>query len=231
MNAIRNIIVLSLFCGINFLPFSLLASRALTLYSLDNLPTVPVQIGGQLSPENAKAIKLSDQYKGKWVILDVSATWCPYCKLDQLFFDAQKNTLNEYSVNQKLWDADVVQVHLNVEDKAKGPRQQTWGVIRKFLEPKSIARDKNLKSVDRKLIDTYLLAGMDREAVKIAKTHLGELIFKNFKGYPYQMVFDPKGRLVFQGNFTSKTKADGDDWSKPYRRHYEMLSKVMANYK
>lgn len=208
--------------------FTFAAESSLDLGVLDAFNISPIQVGGKLQPGRAKPIKLSDQYKGKWVILDVSATWCPYCKLDQLFFNAQKNTLNEYSVNKKLWDADVVQVHLNVENKDKGPRQQTKDVIRKFLDPKSIAQDKNLKGLDRKNIDTLLLNNMDREAIKVAKTKSGQFIFKDFGGYPYQMVFNPEGKLVFQGNFTSRIKADGDDWSMPYRRHYEMISKLMA---
>ena len=64
--------------------------------------------------------------------------------------------------------------------------------------------------------------------LKTAKTASGDLLFKNIKGYPYQMVFNPKGDLVFQGNFTSKLPEDGNDWSKPYRRHYKSLTKIIS---
>lgn len=200
----------------------------LSLSDLDTYTISPIQLDGKLQPTSADPLKLSNHYKGKWVILDVSATWCPYCKLDQIFFVSQKNTINEYTINKELWSQDVVQVHLNVESKAPGARQQTKESILKFLQPQSIAKDKNLKGLNRQNIDTLLLHDLDREGIKVAKAKNGQLLFKDFQGYPYQMVFNPKGKLVFQGNFTSKIEGDGDDWTKPYRRHYEMLTKLMT---
>jgi thiol-disulfide isomerase/thioredoxin len=199
----------------------------LNLSVLDQFQIYPIQVDDKLVAQSAKPIKLSELYKGKWVILDISATWCPYCKLDQIFFSAQRNTLNEYSVNKKLWSKDVVQVHMNIEYQAKGAREQTQDSIRKFLSPESLAQDKNLKGLNRSHMDSFLMSKMDREAIKTVTTKSGQLIFKDFQGYPYQMVFDPKGQLVFQGNFTSRLAADGDDWSKPYRRHYKMLSRLI----
>ncbi len=216
------------FMLISFLnSWAMASGPSLDLSVFDTLDISPIQVQGKILPNNAKAIKLSEAYHGRWVILDVSATWCPYCKLDQMFFAAHKNTINEHTTEQKLWTKDVVHINLNIEMKDKGPRQQTKDVIRKFLNPKSIAEDKHLKGLNRDHMDTLLVNNMDLKTLKLMKDKNGQLILKDFGGYPYQMVFNPKGELVFQGNFTSKIPEDGDDWAKPYSRHYEKLTKMI----
>ncbi len=207
--------------------FGQVAEPKMNIKTLDVFNLTPIQMNGEILPVDAPTIKLSEAYKGKWIILDLSATWCPYCKLDQYFFASHKNQVNDYTTNGTLWTADVVQVHLTIEYNKEGAFKQTKEIVRNFLTPRKIARDEYLKDLNRSNIDTVFVSTEDSEAFIQSKTKEGLSIFEGFIGFPYQLVFNPNGELVFQGQFTETTEEDGENWEWPYLRHYKMLTELI----
>lgn len=188
----------------------------------------PIQVDGQMLAKDSEFVSLAEAYKGRWVIVDISATWCGFCKMDQVFFSAHKNQIVDWaSTSENLWDKDVVQVHLNIEYNKEGPYLQNQDILRRFLDPKWLQRDQSLNGVDRSNIDTYLVNVSHPHDFTKAKIESGNDLFKGFGGFPYQLVFNPDGKLVFEGNFTSVLDSDGDDWTAPYKRHYKMLTGLM----
>lgn len=197
------------------------------LTMFDSFNISPIQVNGELSPENSQQVKLSDLYSGRWVIVDLSATWCPYCKLDQYFFASHKNELSEHSTTTKLWESDVVQVHLIIEYQKEGGFQQTQDIARSFLSTQALSRDTTLQGLNRTYIDTLFVNTDDPKSFTRALDKNGRALFEGFSGFPYQLVFNPKGELVFRGQFTEAN--EGEDWSEPYKRHYQMLTNLICN--
>lgn len=162
---------------------------------------------------NSYNIDLSDKYKGKWLILNISATWCPYCKIDMFYF----------LKNLKPYFNKVEQLHITSE--STGGRVQSAETTSEFLRVKALSdpytKDLNLKEIYFAHTKTSM-----KDASKFTDVD-GELIFKGFRGYPYQMIFNPKGKLIFRGHFTSALKSDDGNYYAPFDRHYSFISALL----
>jgi len=198
---------------------------------LDEFSITPVQVGGVLNDDPEAEVKLGSMYQGKWVILDISATWCGYCKIDQVYFSAHKNEPAEgYSTNDELWSEDVVQVHLNIEDNREGGRQQTFDLVRFSLTDIRIKHDKALSTTDRKNIDSHFINIDDKRDFLKALDSSGAPLLPGFTGYPYQIIINPKGDIIFSSGFT-KTESEDQDWWVPYVNHYTFITEQMKLYR
>lgn len=210
----------------DFTPFK--TEKTLSDYNglefLDEFSITPVQINGVLNDDPSAKAKLSSMYKGKWIILDISATWYGYCKVDQIYFSAHKNKLDEnYSTQDKLWSQDIVQVHLNIEDNSDGGRKQTFDLVRFALTDIRVKHDQALSIADRTGIDSYFVNTKNSREFLKAVDASGSPLFPDFSGYPYQIVINPEGEIIFSNNFTA-TENEGDEWWAPYVNHYTYIS-------
>ncbi len=208
---------------------------------LYQIPVVPVMVDDIIIDENTvdslekiEELRIDEnsempflkKYEGKWVILDVSATWCGYCAADKEFFSYQRNELqiydlNGYKVVDDLWGDKVVQVHLTIESS-----NQTLEIIRKDLVKAAKKSNVSMKGVDTYFYETE--GGLSKFSNKFYTSN-NINIFEGARGYPYQLVFNPEGTLVFRGFFTSKLDGDENGYT-PYRRHYRKLDQMVKNY-
>lgn len=159
---------------------------------------------------------LSENYKGKWLVLNVSATWCWYCKTDLIFF-------NHYFANSE----NVVSVHMTYDLKREDRYAQSSENTQNFLKnfQRTDERFSEIPSLD---FTHFYHSPLERDAIKSLESKSGEVLFSTMGGYPYQLIFDPEGNLVFRGHFTNKLESDAeDDYYAPFNRHYSFIQSLV----
>lgn len=211
-----------------------LLSSKRSINIINDFNITPVEVNGTLNQDPKIRVDLSSFYKGKWLILDISASWCPYCKLDQFFFSALTNEpAKDYTGRENLWPKtgrEVVQAHLFVEFQKEGAYQQNFEVIQEFLSPASLLKDDVLKGLNRSGIDSFFVNIKNPQSFTKALDENGLPILPNFTGFPHQLVINPDGEIIFNGSFTSSKPEDEGNWFLAYRRHYEMIEKKIAEF-
>ncbi len=208
--------------------FSYLSVEA-DLNDLEALDLIPISVDGKVSSSIDEDFNIDfvSKYKGQWLIVDLAAVWCSYCSLDQLYFSRQRNTPGDYTVVKNPWGDKVKMVSIYFEIAGKGAYDQGYDSIREFFLPENLKAHDYFKDADLSGVDAYLVlwqAQWTRLSTSIY-TRRGDLFFPNMSGMPFQLIFNPEGKLVYSGNFTSAK--DGEEWDKPYERQYQMIDQMI----
>lgn len=144
--------------------------------------------------------------KGKVVIFRLIGTWCPYCKNDLAYIN--QNYL-------KTAARDQVELVLLTNSS----RRETAESVKSFRDLARQQRDVDPRQVHLWYIgDEGEMNGVKRLAEW--KQGSGELLFPDYRGVPYGMIFDRYGRLRFRGLFTGSTEVTA--------AHYAMVDSLTS---
>ncbi len=138
--------------------------------------------------------------QGKVTAVRLFATWCPYCKRDM----KQLNDVLGTSLDQDKLDTLLVVFKSRLETEA---------TLKKFMLEGLAQLGVKAQRFDFRHVQ---MTGAEMKAVKGAD---GSLLFPEFLGVPYALVFDKKGQLRFRGNFTADEKT--------IKQHYDMIQSLV----
>jgi hypothetical protein len=187
-------------------------TAGIELNHIEALAGTPVHVSGERLAVSKEASADFSRYEGKWVIVDISATWCWFCKTGMAVFE---NFIDQSS-------ASAVQVHIMFDNNRTDKYAQNLEGTHRFLQMRH--RDDQIQGLSLDDIDLYHAVGESMDSLREIQTASGEPYFPGMRGTPYQLIFDPEGQLVFRGHFTNKLDSDGEDgWLAPFRRHYQFI--------
>lgn len=184
----------------------------------DLISPMPIKYGNNISIQPAGLVKMSDAYKNKWVVLNVMATWCGYSLQEIVYFE------NEI-VRKGLSNVQEVNLTLEAQNSKDPKRDQSANITLDFVNGllSSSKYDVSLTQTD-----FYYLPEMNFKDLKKLNVR-GNKIFETMTGYPFQFIFNPKGKLVFIGHFTNTVEADNGVWQKPYERHFDYIKSLVES--
>ncbi len=162
------------------------------LDDLKNLEAHPLDPNGRI--RSAQKVDLS-KLRGKVVVLRLMGTWCPYCKSDLLEISQRFLKQKESSEVELVLIANSSRRETEASVSAfrsKGSMQ--WGLHPDQFHFWFVGSSENPE-----------LTGVQRLAQTTDKN--GALLFPEYKGVPYGLVFDKKGKLRFRGLFTSSPES------------------------
>lgn len=169
---------------------------------LEYLAPLPVKSIKDGVPQGDAATFDLKSKKGKVVVMRLFATWCPYCKEDlKVIEDTMKSLIDE----------DKIDVTLVVFKS----RKETDETLKNFMAVGAQELGLRPASYD------WVYSDVQTPAMKEVKDKKGHLLFPNYQGVPYALVFDSKGQLRYRGNFTESKETR--------KKHYEMIAALSKN--
>lgn len=181
-----------------------------------SLQLTPVKVGTSIGIQKAGSISLADQYQGQWVVLNIIATWCGYSMQEMVYFENQ-------IVKSGLTNVKEVNITIDADAQKNPKRNQSDQITLDFIN--TVLSEKNLSF---KQTDFFHLKNSTFKTLQETVFKSGAL-FGAMSGYPFQIIFNPSGEIVFAGHFTHQLPSDNGDWSKAYERHFSYIKSLVVS--